>query len=255
MLLAKRHDIGLEILQGSAFAFLVGCIYHYFGPSSSTPPSPEVCAVLAAGVLLTVSVGRQFAAKTSTPSAADTLSQREEAELVEKLRGADWLQLEKVVSEIYVQLGCATWRQANSEGENNFSLVIERGSHKAAVMCKPWKNAEIASPEIIEFSTELKRAGMSHGVLVSLRQGTLPALQVAEALGIEIVNETGLLQLMAGCGERLRGECLAILESDAKYCPSCDHQMLLRTATKGLGAGEQFWGCSTYPKCRCSVPH
>lgn len=35
-----------------------------------------------------------------------------------------------------------------------------------------------------------------------------------------------------------------------KQCPKCGHGMVLRTAKKGLNSGNQFWGCSNYPKCR-----
>jgi len=33
-------------------------------------------------------------------------------------------------------------------------------------------------------------------------------------------------------------------------CPKCGKPMILRTASKGDKAGNQFWGCSAYPKCR-----
>jgi len=35
-----------------------------------------------------------------------------------------------------------------------------------------------------------------------------------------------------------------------KMCPKCGSTMLLRTAKKGPQAGNQFWGCSEFPKCR-----
>jgi len=35
-----------------------------------------------------------------------------------------------------------------------------------------------------------------------------------------------------------------------KSCPKCGSAMLLRTSKKGPQAGNQFWGCSTFPKCR-----
>jgi len=38
--------------------------------------------------------------------------------------------------------------------------------------------------------------------------------------------------------------------SDAKSCPKCGSAMVLRTAEKGSDAGNQFWGCSAFPKCR-----
>ena len=33
-------------------------------------------------------------------------------------------------------------------------------------------------------------------------------------------------------------------------CPKCGSGMVLRTARNGANAGNQFWGCSAYPKCR-----
>jgi restriction system protein len=33
-------------------------------------------------------------------------------------------------------------------------------------------------------------------------------------------------------------------------CPKCGEGMLLRTSRKGKNAGDEFWGCSRYPKCR-----
>ena len=33
-------------------------------------------------------------------------------------------------------------------------------------------------------------------------------------------------------------------------CPLCGSQMALRTARRGKNTGGQFWGCTTYPKCK-----
>jgi len=37
-------------------------------------------------------------------------------------------------------------------------------------------------------------------------------------------------------------------------CPKCGSTMVLRTARKGQNAGNQFWGCATYPACRGVMP-
>jgi hypothetical protein len=34
-----------------------------------------------------------------------------------------------------------------------------------------------------------------------------------------------------------------------KICPKCGKPLVLRTAKKGENAGNQFWGCSGFPKC------
>lgn len=38
--------------------------------------------------------------------------------------------------------------------------------------------------------------------------------------------------------------------SASRQCPRCGSSMVLRTAKSGANAGEKFWGCSAYPKCR-----
>ncbi len=35
-----------------------------------------------------------------------------------------------------------------------------------------------------------------------------------------------------------------------RQCPKCGSELLIRTVKSGAKVGEQFWGCSTYPKCR-----
>lgn len=37
-------------------------------------------------------------------------------------------------------------------------------------------------------------------------------------------------------------------------CPRCGEPMVLRTAKTGKGAGQQFWGCPDYPKCKGTIP-
>lgn len=37
---------------------------------------------------------------------------------------------------------------------------------------------------------------------------------------------------------------------EVKTCPKCGNNMVLRIAQKGPNAGNEFWGCSSFPKCR-----
>lgn len=42
-------------------------------------------------------------------------------------------------------------------------------------------------------------------------------------------------------------------KSDTKSCSRCNAEMVLRQATKGKNAGNEFWGCSAFPKCRKTI--
>ena len=41
-----------------------------------------------------------------------------------------------------------------------------------------------------------------------------------------------------------------IIDKKSKQCPKCGSELILRTAKRGANAGNQFYGCSNYPKCR-----
>jgi len=42
-----------------------------------------------------------------------------------------------------------------------------------------------------------------------------------------------------------------IAEKESKQpCPKCGSEMVIRETKKGENKGKQFWGCSTFPKCR-----
>ncbi len=45
----------------------------------------------------------------------------------------------------------------------------------------------------------------------------------------------------------------AYMTAEARICPRCSSEMVLRTAGRGRYEGQQFWGCSTYPKCRAVI--
>jgi len=46
---------------------------------------------------------------------------------------------------------------------------------------------------------------------------------------------------------------IVVNKQNKKSCPKCGNEMVLRTAKKGVNAGDNFWGCSMFPKCRMTM--
>ncbi|WP_295685377.1 topoisomerase DNA-binding C4 zinc finger domain-containing protein [uncultured Nevskia sp.] len=42
--------------------------------------------------------------------------------------------------------------------------------------------------------------------------------------------------------------------TEAPTCPKCGSPMARRIAKQGANAGQAFYGCSTYPRCRGTMP-
>jgi len=175
------------------------------------------------------------------------------ADLIEQLRAIDWFQFEKLVALVYRKLGYQVTRRGGANPDGGIDLVIEKNGQRAAVQCKQWKTWNVGVKAVRELLGALTDAGIPKGTFITLCGYTGEAKQLAEKHGIEIVNEVGLAKMIEAAGCQLDPETLAILSDTRKFCPKCESEMVMRTATKGLGAGSRFWGCSAYPKCRFTM--
>ena len=45
-------------------------------------------------------------------------------------------------------------------------------------------------------------------------------------------------------------EVKPVMQNTENACPKCEKEMVLRKAKSGIHQGNQFWGCSGFPKCR-----
>jgi HJR/Mrr/RecB family endonuclease len=175
-------------------------------------------------------------------------------DLIGQLRSIDWFQFEKVVALLYRKLGYTVTSRGGANPDGGIDLVIEKDGQRSAVQCKQWKSWNIGVKTVREFLGALTDAQIQKGIFVTLCGYTGEAKQLADKHGIEIVNGKGLAGMIESAGISSDPEALALLHDTKKFCPKCENGMVLRTAKKGTGAGRQFWGCSTYPKCRFTMP-
>ncbi len=184
-----------------------------------------------------------------TPTAPQTA-----ADLLERRRTIDWFQFGKLVALAYRRLGYSVTRRGGANPDGGIDLVIEKEGQRSAVQCKQWKTWNVGVKAVREFLGALTDAGIQKRIFITLCGYTGDAKLLAEKHGIEIVNEAGLAHMLESTDARSDPEALAILSDTRKFCPKCENGMVLRTATKGPGAGKEFWGCSAYPKCRFTMP-
>lgn len=199
-------------------------------------------------------VERNIGCKASVIAANDNLTQPESATgLVAQLRSIDWFQFEKLVGLVYRNLGYTVTRRGGANPDGGIDLVFEKNGQRSAVQCKQWKTWNVGVKAVREFLGALTDAGIQKGVFITLCGYTGEARRLAEKHGIEIVNEAGLAKMLETTGARFDPEALAILNDSMKFCPKCENEMVLRTARRGAGAGRQFWGCSTFPRCQFTM--
>jgi len=176
------------------------------------------------------------------------------ATMIERLRTIDWFQFEKVIGVVYAKQGYRVEQRGGANPDGGIDLILEREGERTAIQCKHWKTWNLGVKPVREFLGAMTDAGIRKGIVITLGGYTEEAKQLADKHGIQILNETGLANLLQTTEANRRPEILALLNDTRKYCPKCNEAMVLRTATKGLNAGSKFWGCSTYPRCRFTMP-
>lgn len=175
-------------------------------------------------------------------------------ELIEQLRSIDWFQFEKIIGLTYRKLGYSVTRRGGAKPDGGIDLMIEKGGERSAVQCKQWKTWQVGVKTVREFLGALTDSKTESGILITLRGYTTEAKELADKHRIELITQMRLIEMLEATNARFDPETLEILRDARKFCPKCERQMVLRTATKGAGAGKQFWGCAGYPRCRFTMP-
>lgn len=93
-------------------------------------------------------------------------------------------------------------------------------------------------------------------IFVTSGSFTADALAFARGKQFELIDGPNLRGMMAEVIRTQAATSVAevAVASSAPLCPRRESLMILRIARRGANAGQQFWGCSTYPKCQGTRP-
>ena len=139
----------------------------------------------------------------------------------------------------------AAWQRAfNRVSSKHFDFLLcakDDLSIKAAIELNDKSHESKKRRERDQFLIELCRS-------ISLPLLVVPAQQ---AYSVAELREK-ILTFLAGEIVPVTAEP-TLQKQDAPVCPKCSSPMVRRVARKGASAGEEFWGCSEYPRCRAVI--
>lgn len=74
--------------------------------------------------------------------------------------------------------------------------------------------------------------------------------EVREAIASELGEPSASEESADSSSQMIDMNVATASSSESNLCPSCGGDMVRRKASRGKNAGQEFWGCSNYPKCR-----
>jgi restriction system protein len=107
--------------------------------------------------------------------------------------------------------------------------------------------------QVREFLGTLTDSRIPKGIFITLQGYTDDARALADKHNISLLSEESVVKLLEDVHWKFNPTITSALDDQRKLCPRCESELVLRTATRGSGAGSQFWGCSNYPRCKFTM--
>lgn len=191
---------------------------------------------------------------------ADNVSAAKSADVLE---GMIWREFELLVGEGFRRKGFQVEELGGAGADGGVDLVLRKGGEKYLVQCKQWRAYKVTVQVVRELYGVMAASGAAGGFVVTSGRFTADAREFAEGRNVELMDGKALFELIRSVRGVVRDVPARSVEGKARIepefvssvsaapaCPRCAGEMVRRTARKGANAGESFWGCAAFPKCR-----
>jgi len=164
----------------------------------------------------------------------------------------NWQQFELLVGQAFRSQGYSVVDGGDFGADGGVDVFLSKGGLKYYVQCKHWKTRKVGVTVVRELYGVIAGAGIEGGFIVTSGSFTKDAIAFAENKAIDLIDKDFLDELLLGIREPLINIAVedAVSEPEEPNCPRCSSTMVKRKARQGARAGQKFWGCSHYPKCR-----
>jgi restriction system protein len=167
---------------------------------------------------------------------------------IQTIRDLSWREFEELVAEAYRRQGYNVIENTSIGADGGIDVRIQKDGHSHLVQCKNWKTSKVGVKVVREMYGVMTAEHASSVIIIISGVFTQEAKNFAADKPVDLIDGSELERLISNIQPKTHR---SISRSEQnKSCPRCGEVLVLRTARKGKNAGGQFWGCSTYPKCR-----
>ena len=182
----------------------------------------------------------------------------DEQQSLETLRATSWKDFEYLVAEAYRRRGFIVDYSLGKGSDGGVDMVLQKDGRRSLVQCKQWKVFSVGRPVLQQMFGIMTAEGADEAIIVTSGRFTGEAREFASGKPIQLLDGPHLLELVKSVQPgRENGPSAEPEPAQAPTpprCPRCDKEMVLRTARRGKLAGGTFWGCTSYPACKGTLP-
>jgi restriction system protein len=184
---------------------------------------------------------------------------------IQTIRDLSWREFELLVAEAYRRQGYSVIENDIAGPDGGIDVRLKKLGALHIVQCKNWKSVKVGVKVVREMYGVMVAEQASSVKIIISGMFTQEAKNFANDKPIDLIDGAQLETLIANVQvstphinstptptptESITPTLSIKTMEESKSCPKCSNVLILRTAKKGKNAGGQFWGCSSYPKCR-----
>jgi restriction system protein len=195
------------------------------------------------------------------------------------LAGISWHEFELLVGEALRRQGFSIEESGGAGPDGGIDLIAHKDGERYLVQCKHWRALQVGVPVVRELYGAMAAEGAVGGFVVTSGGFTQPAREFAKGRNLQLIDGPLLKRWIAAAQPaapiakpspsptiELRVEPTVAApkpvhtppptasppapQTQTPTCPFCKKPMVTKTARTGRNAGGNFWGCTSYPKCR-----
>ncbi len=224
--------------------------------TASTSGAANVGAIVSGSIIKALATGAQYLLPFAFILGAGTsaIQQFKRSNLLKRASNREgktaidsmsWREFEMMVGEAFRQRGFKV-KETPFGPDGGVDLVLTKNDQKILVQCKHWKTQKVGVKTVRELYGVLVDEDADEVNIVCSGEFTEDAKAFVKDKAIYLIDGNVLSELIQGVQYEKHYSSSSLSES----CPVCGSDMVPRLAKQDANAGNHFFGCSMYPKCK-----
>lgn len=170
---------------------------------------------------------------------------------LESIRNLTPDQFEEFICDLFDKLGYKTER-VGGPNDGGIDVIATKNGIKHYIQCKKFITSQVDVGSMRNFyGAIVDKLSDSKSFFITTNIFTLEAERFALGKPIELIDGNKLMEYVKLSGLDKSIENFLISDFNIiERCPDCGGSLELRTAHKGVYTGNNFYGCSNFPKCK-----
>jgi restriction system protein len=163
------------------------------------------------------------------------------------LSNVSWHDFEFLVEQYYQDQGYVAQRNFGFGPDGGIDVRASKGATKILIQCKHWRTKNVGVATVREMYGLMVGEGFDQAHIVASGGFTKEAEAFAYGKPVQLIT-ADMLRSRHKPSAATASKPQVVMPPDT--CARCGSGMVKRTAKRGANAGNEFWGCSTFPTCR-----